>query len=284
MSPLPLIALVASIALMYVIGVRIFRSVLFGLLNSSIFAATPLLWSQSRNAPASIYALPIIVAWLLAAGQESRVSWWAMAGGLLGVGVYLSYASAIMMLVYVVVTLVMVGATRAVPNRQLVVFVVVFALTASPLALYLAWHPANFRAAVMASRLYDANRFNVLQGIREMTSWVGLTARSEVYYDYFDPAFLFLTGRVLLLPLLVLIPFGLYRIVAYESALVARLAVAGYLAAPFAAALTAEAPIPRRILFITPFAAILASYGLQQLVSWRKPRPDADRPEPKAES
>jgi hypothetical protein len=106
--------------------------------------------------------------------------------------------------------------------------------------------------------------------LREMVSWVGLTARSEVYYDYFNPTFLFLTGRVLLFPLVVLLPIGLYRILIRESTPLARLSLAGFLAAPFAASLTAEPPTPGRILFITAFAAIVSAYGVQHLLLLRK--------------
>jgi hypothetical protein len=82
--------------------------------------------------------------------------------------------------------------------------------------------PQLFRDTVTAHHLYDVNRFSVLQGIREMVSWVGLTA----------------------------------------------LVLLGFLTAPFAASLTAEPPVPARILFITPFAAIVAACG----VRWLTPR------------
>ena len=117
--------------------------------------------------------------------------------------------------------------------------------------------------------MYDAYRLNVLQGAHEMVSWVSLTARSDTYYGYFNPAFLFMTGRVLLFPLVVLLPAGVYRILITESAPLARLALAGFLAAPFAASLTAERPTPERILFIATFAAIISTYGVRQLLSKR---------------
>jgi hypothetical protein len=124
--------------------------------------------------------------------------------------------------------------------------------------------PDEFRSLVTAYRLYDAQRFNVLQGVREMTSWVGLTARTEVYYDFFNPAFLFLTGRVLLFPLAILLPLGLWRLITKETSLIARLALLGFFVAPFAASLTAQRPTPGRILFLTPFAAVVAVYGLRK--------------------
>ena len=257
---------------MYILGLRVFATISFGLLTAGIFALTPLLWSLIRNAPTSIYPLPFVLGWLVAVARvpDARTSWWAVAGGLLGAGVYTSYAATVMMPVYLVLTLAVALRTRGVRSRQLVVFVAAFLAAAGPFAIFLVRDPSRFRAAVMGYHLYDANRFNVLQGVREMTSWLGLTARSEVYYDYFNPAFLFLGGRVLLLPLLVLIPVGVYFIVVYESSLVARVSLAGFLAAPFAAALTADPPVPGRIRFITPFAAILAAYGLKHLFSRRR--------------
>jgi len=162
------------------------------------------------------------------------------------------------------------AALAAVTTRaRLGLLVAAFCLTVAPFAVSLLLHPERFRNTVNAYHLYDANRFNVRQGVHEMASWVGLTARSEVYYDYFNPAFLFLTGRVLLLPLAVLLPAGLFQIVSDETTPLARLSMAGFLAAPFAASLTAEAPTPGRILFITPFAAIVSAYGLKRLLSWR---------------
>jgi hypothetical protein len=234
---------------------------------------TPLLWQQSRNAPASLSPLLFVIGWLWAVGhvQGDRAFWWsAVGGGVLGAGVYTSNAAAVMMPLYLLLTVAIARYSDAMSWRQLGVFAAVFVVAVSPLAVSLIRHPEEFRNIVNAHHLYDANLFSPRQGIREMASWVGLTARSEVYYDYFNPAFLFLTGRVLLLPLVVLIPAGLVQIVSDETTLLSRLSIAGFLAAPFAASLTADAPTPARILFITPFAAIASAYGLKCLLAWRR--------------
>ena len=274
MSALTVAAGIASVGLMYVLGARMFASARFGIVTAGLFALTPLLWRQSQNAPASFYALPFVVGWLLAVAhfQDTRAPWWsAVAGGVLGVGVYTSLAAAVMMPLYLLLTIAVVAHARAFPLRQLGAFLVAFSVAVSPFAVFLFLHPEHFRNTVNAFHLYDANRFSVRQGVHEMVSWVGLTARSEVYYDYFNPAFLFLTGRVLLLPLVVLVPAGLYQILADETTPLARLSLAGFLAAPFAASLTAERPTPGRILFITPFAAIVSVYGVRRLLaSWRR--------------
>ena len=273
MTPLPLVALAASIGLIYLLGTRMFASARFGIVTVALFALTPLLWRQSQNAPASLAPLPFVVGWLLAVAhfQHARPTWWpVVAGGFLGAGVYTSHAATVMMPLYLLLTIAVLAHARAISLRQIGLLVGAFVVAVSPLALSLVRHPEEFRNTVNAYRLYDANRFNVRQGVREMASWVGLTARSEVYYDYFNPAFLFLTGRVLLVPLVVLVPAGLYQILSDETTPPARLTIAGFVAAPFAASLTAEAPTPGRILFITPFAAIVSAYGVKRLLSWRR--------------
>jgi hypothetical protein len=266
-----MVAALASLVSMYVLGARMFASTRWGVIMAGLFASTPLIWRQLQSAPASLYPLPFIGGWLVAVAhfEDTRSPWWLAAGGaLLGAGVYTSNAAAVMMPLYLVLTI---GVIAYWPNgsvRHLGVLMAAFVAAAAPFALSLVLHPEDFRNTVNTARLYDANRFNVLQGIREMASWVGLTARSEVYYDYFNPAFLFVTGRVLLWPLVVLIPAGLYHIVTSETVPLAWLSLAGFLAAPFAAALTAEPPTAGRITFITPFAAIVSVYGARRLMVW----------------
>jgi hypothetical protein len=273
-AALAFVTVTTSIAVLYLLGARMFASARFGILTAVLLALTPLLWRQAQGAPASLAPLPFVVGWLWAVAHIERadkvsVRWAAVAGGILGLGVYTSLAAIVMMPLYLLLTIGILVHDRALARRQLGALIAAFAVAVSASVVQLLRHPEMFRNTVNAYHLYDANRFNVRQGIREMMSWVGLTARSEVYYDYFNPAFLFLSGDVLLLPLVVLVPVGLYQIVAEEATPLARLSLAGFLVAPFAASLTAEAPTPARILFITPFAAIVSAYGVKRLLGWR---------------
>jgi hypothetical protein len=272
-----LIVALASVGLMGVLGARMFASVRLGLVTAGIFALTPLIWRQAEAAPASLYPLPFVLGWLLAVAHftDHRASpWAAIAGGFLGLGVYSSRASAVMMPLYLLLTVGVLAQARVLSRGRLATCVGAFSAAASPLALSLVRNPATFRDAVTAYSLYDAHRFNVLQGVHEMVSWVGLTARSEVYYDYFNPSFLFFTGHVLFLPCVVLLPAGVYRILRSESSALERLSLVGFLAAPFAASMTAERPTPGRILFITIFAALVSSCGVRQLLTLTHRRVD----------
>ena len=272
MTAVSLAVSIASIVLLYLVAARMLSSARFGVAAVAIFTLTPLLWQQSQPAPASLSPLLFVIGWLWAVSYlaEDRAFWWPAAlGAILGAGVYTSNAAAVMMPLYLLLTIAVAGYIGAVSWRQLGVVAGVFVVAVAPMAVSFIRHPDGFRSIVNAHHIYDANLFNPRQGVREIVSWVGLTARSEVYYDYFNPAFLFLTGRVLLMPLAVLIPAGFVQMVSHERTLLTRVSIAGFLAAPFAASLTADAPTPARILFITPFAAIVSAYGLKWLLAWR---------------
>jgi len=258
----PLLVVAATTVLLYSSASIAFGGVLPGLVAAASALLAPLLWTQASAAPSSLYPLPLVCLWLLAISQLSstrRVWWAAVAGAALGAGVYVSVPAVVMMPCYAVLTLAFGLGSRALSRTALTMFLGAFAVVALPLLVGWAMRPEQFREIVNSHHLYDANRYNMLQGVREVTSWVGLTARSEVFWDYLNPAFLFVTGRVLAWPLAILLPIGLYYALVTDATLPGRLALAGYLASPLAASLTAEPPVAARIFWIIPFAALLSA-------------------------
>ena len=199
MSALPLIALIVSIGLVFVLGARMFAGTRFGLVAALVFASTPLLWRLAWAAPAALFPLPFVLGWLVAATHVTDArgtAWAAVSGACLGVGVYTSTAAIVMMPVYLLLTLVVFAHAGVASRAQAVAFVGAFAVACVPFGWTLLRNPEAYRDAIVRHHLYDAHQYNVLQGMREMTSWTGLTARSEVYRDYLNPAFLFVTGGV----------------------------------------------------------------------------------------
>lgn len=258
----PLLIIAATTGLLYSTAAIAFGGVLPGAVAAGATLLAPLLWTLAAASPESLYPLPFVGLWLLAVAQLSaaRRSWWAVAAGLaLGAGLYVSTPAIVMMPCFAVLTVAIGLPSRALPRNVLAAFVAAFAISALPLLAGWLMRPEQFREIVNSHHLYDANRYNVLQGMREVASWVGLTARSEVFWDYLNPAFLFITGRVLAWPLVILLPMGLYYALVKESTLAGRVALAGYLAAPLAASLTAEPPVAARIFWIIPFAALLSA-------------------------
>lgn len=258
----PLLIVVATTGLLYSSASIAFGGVPAGLAAAAAALLAPLLWHLASTLPSTLYPLPIVCLWLLAMAQlsSSRRTWWAaVAGAALGAGVYVSVPAIVMMPCYALLTVAVGLPSRTVSRSALMMFLGAFAIIALPLVVGWVLRPEQFRDIVNAHHLYDASRYNVLQGLREVTSWVGLTARSEVFWDYLNPAFLFVTGRVLAWPLAILLPIGLYFALVKDSTLLGRLALAGYVTAPLAASLTAEPPVAARIFWIIPFVALLSA-------------------------
>ena len=109
----------------------------------------------------------------------------------------------------------------------------------------------------------------LLQGARELTSWIGLTVRSEVYWDSFNPAFLFLgpggliesvlRPHVFSLPLIVPLGLGLVAYAKGPNRAADWIVLGALLAAPAAAALLAQPPVAARLLLLAPAVAIIAT-------------------------
>ena len=237
---------------------------------AALLLLTPLLWQLAGTNPLALLPLLPVAVWLVAGAvwlQTRALTWAIVSGVALGLGLYTSLAAVVMMPAYLAITLAILFHGRVAPWRQGALCLVAFMVCASPMALTSLRQPEQLRAVINSHHMYDADRYNVLQGAREITSWVGLTARSEVYWDYFNPAFLFLTGGVLFPPVMVLLPVGLFALLREPTTPLTRLWLAGLAVAPLAAALTAETPIPARALYITPFAAIIAASGVQYLLT-----------------
>lgn len=236
-----------------------------GVIAAIAFMVSPLLWSTPPPSSAFL-PLPFVAGWLFATAMLLRrreLLWAALAGGVLGAGVYASTPSLVMMAAYAVLTIAVVAPCGVLSRAHWIAFAAAFVIGGSPLLVRWAMSPSIYREIVVTHHLYDANRFNVYQGVREVTSWVGLTARSEVFWDYLNPAFLFVTGRVLSWPLAILLPIGIYYVIARDVSIIGRVAFAAFVASPLAASLPAEPPIRSRIAWILPAAAMLTACGVE---------------------
>ena len=137
------------------------------LLPALLLALTPLIWRQASTAPITLVPVVLIAVWLFAVAslQGARATVWAIvAGGVLGAGMYVSPPSAVMMPILAVITIGCVAQARAASMRDLGIFVAAFAIVSAPFAIALMLHPEEFRRLVLSHHLYDANRFNILQG------------------------------------------------------------------------------------------------------------------------
>ena len=267
----------------------------FAWLAVVLFATTPLVIRAMTTGAPLLSLLPFVIVWLaamLARGPMPNVWRDAAAGAALGLGLY-AHASGVvtMPLLLMAGVVAMTQHPRGLPIGGAAVMVAAFVAVSAPLAITYLTTPQLLTEQVSRYALYDAGRFNVLQGAREMVSWVGLTARVEVYYDYFNPGLWFLQGgtlrsafvrpEVFLPPLLLLVPAGILRLLTPGHSYESWLLLGGLAVAPVAPALTAQPPVPHRLLLATPFAAVIAAYGVVHLISaWTVWRRDAESRQP----
>src|SRR5262249_9187077 len=162
----PLAATLASCAFVYLATSRL-RGVSWGLAAAAIFATTPLVWRQYAHAPATLYPLPFVAAWLAAIAlfdaTRARAALLAPRAAL-GAGVSTAASAAVMMAVYLLLPVAAVPALRRTPFAPLAIVAGAFAAASAPMAVSMILRPDRLRDIVNAAHLYDANRFNVLQG------------------------------------------------------------------------------------------------------------------------
>jgi hypothetical protein len=151
-----------------------------------------------------------------------------------------------------------------------------FALALLPLAVWQVRHPTRYADLVGSYGLNDSS-VNPVQGAHRLFSAFSVGARADVFWDFFNPSYLFFSGDssvanstrlvgIFLLPVAILLPCGVYQMLALRKTPFNTLLLWGFVTAPCAAALLAEIAI-RRAMVMLPFAILIATFGLEFLLS-----------------
>jgi 4-amino-4-deoxy-L-arabinose transferase-like glycosyltransferase len=263
-----------DIVLMYAVARRLWPRVWQALVATAFLALTPAHLIFSRQALDYICPLPFMLAWLwclLGALESGRVKPAAAAGLLLGVGVYAHIAAWLMMPLLLIITwMALLASGRGV--RPALACTAAFLLVVSPLLVWLWTHPAMLTGTIDTYRLYDAARLSPLQGAREFLNYTAVESRLSVYWDYFNPGFLFMSGGagltsatrrigVFALPFVVFLPCGLYALWTRRS-IPARILLAGLVLAPLPAAIVDSRYMIQRAMWLIPFGVLVAAAGV----------------------
>ena len=289
---------VIDVLLMYFIARRIFHARRWALFVAALLALTPAHFIHSRLAMDFIYPLPFVMAWLLClmtylARQQRR--WLFLSTGFLGLGFFSYIASVITMPLYLLVTLLALRATPTQSTRPYLVAVAGFLCPLLVLVPWLSYHwsfvtdtlgryqiggAAHSSGSVLSLGLPAVVVRGLLAGLQPSM----LTERSSLYWRFFDPAYLFISGgftrptnstrhvAVFLLPFLVFIPLGLIQMVTVRRTPTSLVVFLGFALAPVAACLTILEPYASdRELVLLPFGVLIAAFGIERLLALHTP-------------
>ena len=270
-----------NISLVYFIGLRLFRSRRLALLASTLLVFTPAHLIHSRVAADYLYPLPFILTWMLCllTYRETRYSWQlVLATSSLGLGFYSYVASVVMMPIYLAITCLFLFLDR----DRWRAYALAIAGFAWPLLLippFFAMYPeilAGFQARYGLGA-GPSTPFDLRRTLGAVLNTRFLAERLNLYYDFFAPGFLFVSGGsnvtnstreagVFLSSFAVFLLAGLYDAVT-RPAREKTLVVLGFLTAPLAACLVVENYAIDRALALLPFGALLATYGIGRIWS-----------------
>jgi len=284
-----------DLVLMYSIGKRLFHSARWALVGSVLLALTPAHYLHSRMAMDYLYPVPFVMAWLLCLMifiERGKVWMLFLATSFLGIGFYSYIASVIMMPMYLLMTWLTLFQTRPRPMRQYLLAVAGFAWPLVILVLWVSFHPIVINETLGRYQIGQVRAVSTVSGgvpmavlleqIRNTVRFSELTGRVSLYWYFFDPAYLFLSGGyanvvnstrhagVFLAPLLVFVPVGLARVATARRTPLTLLVLIGFFAAPLAACLVVPEPYAvDRELGLLPFGVLAATFGVKYLIDER---------------
>jgi 4-amino-4-deoxy-L-arabinose transferase-like glycosyltransferase len=265
--PTVLVALIDIVA-MYWLGWKIFGRESRALLGAALLALTPAHFIHARIAMDYLYPVAFLMLWLvcLLIFLERRRLWILfLATFLLGVGFYSYIAAVLMMPLYLLCTWWVLAREERHPTRAMIVALLGFIIPLLPAVPWMLEHSTTFSE--------QATRYGLHQW-----RFFALTERVTVYWNFFNPSYLFLTGGlnlmnstrrvgVFLLPFAVFIPLGLKAIATSDRTTINTLLLIGFLSAPVAASLVPELYAVDRELELLPFGVAVAMLGVDRALT-----------------
>jgi 4-amino-4-deoxy-L-arabinose transferase-like glycosyltransferase len=267
--PIAVLAIL-NVALIYAVARRLFPDPWYAVLAALMLALTPAHFIFGRMATDYFCPISFALVWLLCVLRyvQTGARWLPAATGLvLGVGLYSYIASWIVMPFYLAVTHAVLWVCRR-PLRAHVGLTIGFAVPLLALVPWVWLHPEmprdTFRAYAVDTSLK-------------------LTERVALYWDYFNPSYLFFSGAsdlmwatrragVFVLAVAVLLPLGIWNIWRRTSSITRTLLLVGFFFAPVPIVLTLpEAPryATARDLLAVPFGVLISVAGVEWLVAGR---------------
>lgn len=274
--PVVLVGLL-DIILVFFVARKIFKSDKYALIAAGFLAIIPVHFMQSRILLDNLFIVPFLLGWLLLLlyFAENKNPWILFLTGLvLGFGIHSYHAAKVMMPLYLLFTLIFIF--PEVKRKKWLVFILIFGfiLPVLPLIPWLNQYPDTLTDQVRYTGLYNTN-LNPLQGLATLLTPEIISQRLRIYWQYFDPLFLFFQGDISLIhstqkvgaflfPFMFLLPVGLFHLLKNRNK-INLLIITGFFTAPFAPVLVGNEYRISKELVILPFAVLIATAGLQFL-------------------
>jgi 4-amino-4-deoxy-L-arabinose transferase-like glycosyltransferase len=268
-----------DVALIYLIGCRLFHDRRYGLLAAGFMALTPAHFIHSRMAMDYIYPVPFVLLWLWCVQKfdDSEDVWAICAGFVLGVGFYSYIAAVVFMPLYLVFTWIYLFARHRRLCRSHITSTVAFCI---PLLLVVVWrirYPEVFSGTAYR---YAVTRSGLVISMLRLLNYNVVQEYASLYWNFHNPAFLFFVGSpnfqsstraagVYTLPMIVFLVAGFYA-VARERTPFSWLLVAGFVTAPIPAVFVEEPMAIYREMVVLPFAMLIATFGGRWLIESAK--------------
>ncbi len=264
-TPTAMIA-VLNIVLTFLVARRLFQSTLMGLVAAGLLLFTPIHFIRGRMLLSPFYSIPFVLAWLWSFArfeEERTLRKLVMSAVWLGLGTYSYLGAVVMMPIYLAVTLAVgywrLGVAAAMKAAA------AFAATLVPMVLWYVTHPERNAQIVSAYQL-DANAEPLL------TRWIRL------YWSFFDPSFLFVSGDsspinstreagFFPMAFAILLPIGIIAAVRSRQPLPVAVAI-GFVTAPLVAIVSGAIEM-NRLMFAIPFGVLVAAYGVAPMLRAR---------------
>jgi 4-amino-4-deoxy-L-arabinose transferase-like glycosyltransferase len=251
---------------------------------AALLVLTPAHLFYGTTATPAIYATPFALLWLLALLrhlERRRPAGLFAAAAALGAGMYTTPEAVWTMAAYGALTLALLARADARPRVRLAPAGAGFVVALLPMLGWFILHPASYVDTMGRWALHPAYIRNPIEGLQAFFRYDVVARRVSLYWDFFSPRHLFLSaaapglqwmGGVLLWPMAILLPIGLYRSFTREPDSAGLALGCGLLLAPLASAAFDEPRAIAAALPMLPFAAILGADGIEALLDrrWRR--------------
>jgi 4-amino-4-deoxy-L-arabinose transferase-like glycosyltransferase len=266
--PIAILA-VLNVWLMFVVARRWFSSTRLGLFAAAALAMTPAHFILGREAADYFCPTTIALLWvwsLLRLIERPDARSGALTGAILGIGLYTYITSWVVMPMYLVLTIAVLYRTQ--PSLRVYrAMIAAFLACVAPVAIWLILHPG------MPAETFT--NYKVAASAR-------LIERITLFWDYFNPSYLFFAGGsnllwstraagVFLLSFAVLLPAGVLYL-AKRRSLVGNAILIAFLLVPLPIVVALpEAPFyaTARAILAIPFGVLIATAGLAWLLENR---------------